>query len=513
MESSLDVARGKAAHEAAHSAISRTSFIPEEVAQELGFQATLMAVEERATDQTVRDRYKGAGRWVDTARLDNLAAYDVAADQIRDMPRFLQLNDLIVHGRQMSDEQIGYLEPEVVDVYRTILQDIQEIEETIPNPESSEPQIIETAALRYAKVYKKVWSQVKTLVDKDAQELAESMAQGIDQNQEPLGDEVPDTLAEIEDVKQQLRKMSEQKQQTGDSAEGQQAVDDGQSQESQPNDSQKQQTGDASNGQTQPSQEQGETNASTEQGDSSDQNQDIQASQTQSDTELSQEQGEDSQDSAQPPDQEANQGLDGGGQTQEPSIEPTEQELKDHLEKLIEKLFSELPKEVQAKLMEQAKESLEKLEDEFTKQLKSDLSADNLPSHQEAEEAQNQEGETTEADDQTEPDSDQGQQASEQLNKDEKPPKVKPKERGEGLGQKMAEIERAVEALRSDDVYEQRYKEVSPIIEDLWQKLEPVFFPRKKGKPILKSSGNQVNLAAVFKMEASIGGGSENPDT
>src|SRR3989338_416742 len=58
VESGEEVAKGKAAHEAGHVAVTRYgSFIPDRVAQELGVQSACAALEERATDQAVREGY------------------------------------------------------------------------------------------------------------------------------------------------------------------------------------------------------------------------------------------------------------------------------------------------------------------------------------------------------------------------------------------------------------------------------------------------------------------------
>jgi len=432
IETSMDVARGKAAHEAAHRAITRTSFIPKHMSKELGFNATLMSAEERATDYTVRKRFGGAGRWVDVARLDNLRVYDESPEQVSSAPRFLQLNDLIVHGRQISDAQLSRLDPEVVAIYDTIREDVREIEETIPSPESNDDKVVASAALRYSKVYQKIWPKIKALVEKDIKDKSQTIARDIDTSQGEFSDEVKATLADIKDLLEIQR------------SEGQV-------------------------GQSGPQEQQ-----------------DSGTSQTQ--------------------EEPGSQNPNDNNQTQEGSSELTEQELKDKLDQLSEKLFNELPEEVREQLVEQAKELLEKLEDQFTQPLKSELSHDNLPSHEEARQQQGID-ESQSSEDQSSGDQNRaGKQP-------EKPVKVKPKTEGSGLDERMKAVEKAVESLMEGDVYERKYREVSPMIEDLWHKLEPIFFPRKKGTPVLKNSGNQINLDAVFKMEASKGGGSENPDT
>jgi len=61
---------GKMAHEGGHRAVTRWRDVVDmkQLKETLGLHAVLAAVEERPTDQVVRDRYEGAGRWLNAAR-------------------------------------------------------------------------------------------------------------------------------------------------------------------------------------------------------------------------------------------------------------------------------------------------------------------------------------------------------------------------------------------------------------------------------------------------------------
>ena len=77
-----NVPKGRAAHEAGHVLITRhAEFVPDEVLQQLGFHAVLQAVEERPTDQVVRERFSGAGLWVDEARREGNQRYRAMSDE------------------------------------------------------------------------------------------------------------------------------------------------------------------------------------------------------------------------------------------------------------------------------------------------------------------------------------------------------------------------------------------------------------------------------------------------
>ena len=68
-----EVAKGKAAHEAGHVAVTRHgTFVPDEVLAQPGFHLLLSSTEERAVDEVVRRRFAGAGVWLDAARRDSV---------------------------------------------------------------------------------------------------------------------------------------------------------------------------------------------------------------------------------------------------------------------------------------------------------------------------------------------------------------------------------------------------------------------------------------------------------
>lgn len=170
LESHENVAKGKAAHEAGHVAITRwVRFIPNSVMQELGFHHLILASEELPTDQVVRDRFPGAGLWVDQARKDSAdegeAMYKIHTE-LGYTPKSIQLNNLIVYERHF-DVLPERFDPEVIEVYKKIKPDLDKLEQTLPPENAPEEEVIEHAKERYRLTYKKLWPETKSLVAQD----------------------------------------------------------------------------------------------------------------------------------------------------------------------------------------------------------------------------------------------------------------------------------------------------------------------------------------------------------
>ncbi|MEK7641017.1 MAG: hypothetical protein AAB389_03395, partial [Patescibacteria group bacterium] len=131
MEKSENFVRGASAHEAGHALITRLGdIVPNEVLQQLGFHGMLAALEERPTDQVVRDRYPGAGEWVDEVRRELLAEGEAAMKASKNLgyiPKIMQLFDLLVfephfHGKPTR------IEPEVLEMYEKIRKNVEKVE-------------------------------------------------------------------------------------------------------------------------------------------------------------------------------------------------------------------------------------------------------------------------------------------------------------------------------------------------------------------------------------------------
>ncbi|MDO8676577.1 MAG: hypothetical protein Q7K16_02915 [Candidatus Azambacteria bacterium] len=208
-ESSEEVAKGKAAHEAGHVAITRFGrFVPDKVLQELGFHHLLLAVEELPTDQVVRDRYAGAGRWIDQSRKDSAVEGEIlykTKNKLGYIPKSSQLNDLFVYGRHY-EEITDRFDQGVIDLYKKLKIHLDEIENTLPPEGAPEKDIIEQSKERYRITYKKLWPEVKKLVEEDLErERLRQMLQQAEQGNEGQGDEKESTAKDQESLENQAK--------------------------------------------------------------------------------------------------------------------------------------------------------------------------------------------------------------------------------------------------------------------------------------------------------------------
>ncbi len=201
MEKSENFIRGASAHEAGHALITRLGdVVPDEVLQQLGFHGMLAALEERPTDQVVRDRYPGAGEWVDEVRRELLAEGEAAMKANKNIgyiPKFLQLCDLLVFEPHFQGNRTG-IEPAVMEIYEKIRKNVEAVEHTLPFEGSSEKEVAEVCAERYKIAYKKIWPEVQKIVEKD---------QGSEELREMINKHMQDIL---EDLKEELRKELQQ---------------------------------------------------------------------------------------------------------------------------------------------------------------------------------------------------------------------------------------------------------------------------------------------------------------
>ncbi len=164
LEASENIAKGKAAHEAGHVAITRHgSFIPDEVLQMPGFHALASSVEERPVDQVVRDRYPGAGAWLREARLDSAAA-GLSTGPHR-LPVFFQVCDLIVYAPYIPST--NSFAPEALGTYEAIVLPLERLEHTLPEEGASETRVRELAIERYRILYEEIWPRVRPLLESD----------------------------------------------------------------------------------------------------------------------------------------------------------------------------------------------------------------------------------------------------------------------------------------------------------------------------------------------------------
>ena len=169
----ITAAKGKAAHEAAHVRIGRfMEFVPQSVQAELGFSATITAIEERPTDECVRKLFPGAGEWLDHVRRMSIeegnAERETSGSPVF-RPKFLQLCKLIVYEPHLSRRAIRQeFDPDVVSLYETIRDAVERVEHTLPAKHATEEEAVEAAKERYRIMYAEIWPVVRLLAEQDA---------------------------------------------------------------------------------------------------------------------------------------------------------------------------------------------------------------------------------------------------------------------------------------------------------------------------------------------------------
>lgn len=460
MEASENVAKGKAAHEAGHAAITRFGeFIPDEVLQELGFHSLMAATEELPTDQVVRERYEGAGGWVDEARGDSIKDASFGAELGRKMigvPKFGQFCDLVVYGRHF--EKIpDYYDKDVVKLYKKHEKVLRDIERILPKEGADEEEVVKKAKERYKKTYAKIWQDVKKLVQQDlekkkieqmlseAEKEGQSQKDGKKEAQSDLQkalDELPENLKKelkklMEDLKKKEQKPKIQQGENKEVGQSEEKYPEGESGQSKDGDgyiSSKK----SSTGKQEENPEQKEISREKSSG-------------IESPITSSQEHENESEIETAP---------------QRPP--QMSQELLDKLKKI----FAELPEDIKREIEKQAKKSLEELEDSVVKKMQGKLEETPAETHTENQKRI---------------------EAAAQASAEKK---------------EMAKIEKKIASLReSSSVYDEVYKDVLKLDRKLYGELEELFIPNLKSKASLRSTGTRLNLPAVFRWEADKGAG------
>jgi len=148
-------------------------------------------------------------------------------------------------------------------------------------------------------------------------------------------------------------------------------------------------------------------------------------------------------------------------------------ELSEGLKKKLKEVFDSLPEEQKKELEEKAEKQLKEFEDKLNEELKGKLNQDNPESHEER---------------------------AIRI-KQEKEGKEKERQEKEEVEKARKEFEKKLEAQMSE--YDKVYKEVKPLIDDLYRKLLKIFIPErhprwKSGYP----SGSRIDLAKAMQYEA-----------
>ena len=201
IETNLEIAQGKAAHEGSHVAITRYSqLVPDEVMQQHGFHALMAAAEERPTDHAVRMRYAGGAKWINAARRDNVRQSEEGAQEYErvsgTLPRVSkieQLADYIVHAPHY-DEPPAYFDADVLAAYEAMRADVERMENTLPPKGAAEDEIVAKAKDRYHIIYRKMWPRFRELFKQDVAE----------KNQREM---LRRAMSDSADISEQARKM------------------------------------------------------------------------------------------------------------------------------------------------------------------------------------------------------------------------------------------------------------------------------------------------------------------
>lgn len=215
------VALGKAAHEASHAAISRAEEFIEEMPNDLvGFEALESSLEERPTDQYVRETYPGAGRWVDEARYDGIRELMASKESVASLnaaPLFAQLSSLIVYAPTCPAEFVETLyDAEVVKIYNQIKSNVEKVESTLPLESDDERSRISYARERVRIAQKEIYPLVESLLKQDKQDAEQQEL--LEQLQSDPNFSVPPELQDlIEQILNDLAEHISREQSSGDS--------------------------------------------------------------------------------------------------------------------------------------------------------------------------------------------------------------------------------------------------------------------------------------------------------
>lgn len=458
-------AKGKAAHEAGHAAITRYGeFVPDEVASELGFSSMLAALEERPTDQVVRLTYPGAGQWVDEARLGSLREGEEMKrkmeGQTGKIPKFLQFNNTVVYGR--FADKLTDIDDDVWKIYHQLKKEIETVESSVPDVSANESQRLNLAKERYKKAYLKIWPEIKKLVEQDREneEMRQMLNRGLQKqmSQDQLEEAIENGNLE-EKIKEALEQMMSQGGQSGTEQEGKK--DGGKLSENGVIISQIRKKLGLKNKGALPEESESDSQGETSKQSPSDMDKlaEDMANQIKEKT--------------------------GSGKQGDMDLPLSSDKIPELLKKALKKLLENLPSEAKKQVEKSTKKVLEQMEDESLQSMQSKLNEEsNLPTHRETEK----------------------RIAEDELLKQQG------KQR-EAVQKVMEEAERRSSAVRENqDVYDRTYAEVFEYEESLYRRLEEIFNPNLKKNVRLKSSGSRINLPAVYRRASQIGGGSPTVD-
>lgn len=521
LESNENIAKGKAAHEAGHVLITRQAdFVPDEVLQQLGFHALLQAVEERPTDQVVRERYSGAGLWVDESRKEGNKRYRAMTQKQKEalgyIPKFMQFANLCVYAPHY--EELPPYSTDVLAAYEKVKERVEEVERTLPLEDAGEKEITKSAKERYSITYLKIWPEMEKLVKKDLEleklrQMLERAASGEggeksekeggqkpSQGQKEAGENRsnPVKLQELlkqlpEELKRELEKMRSSQTEEGEGpSEKEKARPDAKKGQGGVN---KDEVGEDEAGED----ETGEDDAGeggTEEKEASE-GEEAEGQETEGPGNGKKEEGtkniEGKKSGKLAKGEKEKTGIFGQeeGEKQEGNPFPMDK-MSDELKKELEKIFDSLSEEEKEFLEHLAQKVMEHIEDEIVREFSEKLSKEEPETHGLYEVRKEKEVKIKK------------RKALEERVKQEK----------EKAKYELAEIEKKQAKISANkDEYMRAYEEVRGLDEALYRKLEEIFTPNIKRNIKLKSAGLKPNLLKVFKWEAGKQGGAKVLDS
>ncbi len=440
---SENAAKGIASHEASHVAITRDGeFIPDQVMQQLGFHALLASVEERATDQAVRDRFEGAGLWVDEARREENPPYspEKIREKMKTIPKFAQLQTLITYHPHMEDI-VSYYDPDVVALYETIRPAVEQAEHHLPRENAAEDEIMQKAIGRYKIIYSHIWPHVKHLITEDIEQEKEK--QLLRQKENPLENLPPEIMEALNELMQQIMDELSEKEGPGDE----------EAPSSEPPSAEEPSEGESPTPSELPSE-------SLDGGP----------------------EGEETSSPATPEGEPAPSEETSGSSPLSPD------ELSPELQAALKNLIDKLPQDVKDELARRALKALQELEDELVEELTGQLEENPAETHEKY----------------------RRRKEAEEVKKQQEDEKRAADER---LDAEMKEIERRQAAMQSGkDKYDEAYHEIREFEDQLFRRLEEIFVPNIKRAMKLSSTGNRINLPAVFRWDANRQAGIQSMD-
>lgn len=363
----------------------------------------------------------------------------------------------------LKGELAPKLDQQVRDCLEKTIRDFERAYKEIPGAHPSEKEVIKLAKKRFVDTYTKVWPEYKKLVDEDIsdeklrQMLKEDLEKLVEELQNdpqsgsgksPLDELPPELRKELAEKIQRAMEDFENEQQSEEQGQGE-----GDSEESEP--------------------QSGENGGGPKRGDDGDEGESAEKQEAEGEGGASQPtEGEEMSQ----PSEKSQEGANGGGEEtdEKEQIIPIDK-FSEKLKQALKEIFDKLPQEKKDQLVKQAMEELARIEDAISEAMKSQLSEDITPTHEEIE---------------------IDREKSDQEKEEEKKRQEQEKEREKSA----TELEKTIEAQLTE--YDRYYKEVAPIVNDLFNRAERIFQPNKQPrwqKGYL--SGGRLDLQAAREFE------------